>query len=108
MTVSYATDGTATATNDYISASDTLTFAAGDTTAYIPVTIVQDDIDELDETFTVTILRCECHLATASGTMTITDDDDTPTVSVVGQILQKLQSNSHCQSKSSVLANNHR
>ena len=43
------------ANNDHISASDTLTFAAGDTTAYIPVTIVQDDIDELDETFTVTI-----------------------------------------------------
>ena len=86
VTVSYATaDGTATATNDYITASDTLTFAAGDTTAYIPVTIVQDDIDELDETFTVTISGgVNATIATASGTMTITDDDDTPTVSVVG------------------------
>ena len=46
---------------------------------------MQDDIDELDETFTVTISGgVNATIATASGTMTITDDDDTPTVSVVG------------------------
>ena len=45
MTVNATADGTATQQMT-LTASDTFTFAAGETTAYIPVTIVQDDIDE--------------------------------------------------------------
>ena len=57
ITVDYATsNGTATAANDYVAANGTLTFAAGTTTKNIPVTMVQDAIDELNETFTVTCL----------------------------------------------------
>ena len=56
ITVDFATsDGTATATNDYVASSGTLTFNSGETTKNIPITMVQDAIDELDETFTVTL-----------------------------------------------------
>ena len=54
VTVQYATaNGTATATNDYISATGTLSFAPGDTSKTVPVTIVQDTLDELNETFSL-------------------------------------------------------
>ena len=56
VTVQYATaDGTATAANDYISATGTLSFAPGDTSKTVPVTIVQDTLDELNETFTIAL-----------------------------------------------------
>ena len=54
VTVDYATaNGTATATNDYVSANGTLTFNPGDTSKTISVTIVQDTLDEVNETFTI-------------------------------------------------------
>ena len=52
ITVNYATaNGTATATNDYVAATGTLTFNPGDTSKTIPITIVQDTLDEVNETF---------------------------------------------------------
>ena len=55
ITVDYATsDGTATV-SDYVASSNTLTFAPGETTKTVPITVVQDDLNELDETVTVTL-----------------------------------------------------
>ncbi len=84
VTVDYATsDGTATAGSDYTAASGTLTFAAGETTQTIDVTVTGDAIDEPDETFTVTLRDpVNATLATATATATIRDDDDTPGLSV--------------------------
>jgi hypothetical protein len=55
-TVHYATsDGTATAGSDYNSASGDLTFAPGETEKTITLQIIDDDLYEGDETFSVTL-----------------------------------------------------
>ena len=56
VTVHYATaDGTATAPEDYTSASGSLTFRAGATARTVNVTIAHDTLAEGSETFTVTL-----------------------------------------------------
>ena len=78
VTVAWTTDdGTATAGDDYTAVSGTLTFSPGETLSQtITVTIADDQIDEADETFTVTLSDpANATLATATATGTITDDD---------------------------------
>ena len=50
--VAYATsDGSATAGRDYTAASGTVSFAPGDVTQTITIEILDDRLDEPDETF---------------------------------------------------------
>ena len=95
ITVDFATsDGTATDTNDYVSTTGTLTFNPGDTTKNIPITMVQDAIDEVNETFTVTISNpTNSTISTAAATITITDDDPTPSLAVNGANLTETSAN---------------
>ena len=54
VTVHWATaDGTATAGSDYTGGSGTLTFAPGDVSETISVTVLGDDLDEGSEAFSV-------------------------------------------------------
>ena len=81
------TDGTATAGSDYTSASGTLTFLAGTTTAAVVVAILDDSEEEETETFTVTLSGASgATLSDASATGTITDDGDTTTTDPVGPV----------------------
>ena len=84
ITVDYATaDNTATATNDYISATGTLSFAPNETSKTVGVTIVQDSLDEVDKTFNIGLSNpTNATIADATGVVTITDDEGTPTLSV--------------------------
>ena len=84
ITVDYATaDGTATAANDYISATGTLSFAPNETSKTVGVTIVQDSLDEVDETFNIGLSNpTNATIADATGIVTITDDEGTPSLSV--------------------------
>ena len=82
VTVDYATaNGTATAGSDYTAASGSLTFAANSTGAQtISVTLTDDQVDETNETFTVTLSNAEHATLSGDGTTlaatgTITDDD---------------------------------
>jgi hypothetical protein len=77
ITIDYATsDVTAEAGSDYTAVSDTLTFAAGETSKTIDVTITSDAAAEATETFTVTLSNpSNATISDASGTGTITDDD---------------------------------
>ena len=90
VTVDYATaDGTATAGSDYTSTSGTLSFAAGTTSKTIAVPIADDETDESDETFTVTLSNTSgADLGTATATGTIRNRtpavETTPTVSITG------------------------
>ena len=82
VTVRYATaDGTATAPGDYTATSGTLTFAAGDTSKTIAVSVQGDSVVEPDETFTLTLSNAaNARLSTATATGTITNDDEAPLV----------------------------
>ena len=83
VTVSYGTaGGTATEGTDYSGASGTLTFAPGETEKIISVQTREDETDEPDETFTVTLSNPNgATLQGGSATGTITDDD-VPSLSI--------------------------
>ena len=54
VTVDYTTaDGTASSVSDYVSETDQLTFAPGEVEKQISIEIRDDDLEELDEIFTV-------------------------------------------------------
>src|SRR5919197_6488170 len=83
ITVDYSTaDGTAAAASDYVAKSGTLTFPANSTSAQtITIVVNGDNIDEINETFTVNLSNpTRATIATGTGTGTITDDDNAPTV----------------------------
>ena len=85
MTVDYATaNGSASAPSDYTAATGTLTFAPGQTTKTVTVTVNADVLDEANETFSVNLTGCRRtrRSPTALGLGTITDDDPLPTLSV--------------------------
>ena len=86
VTVGYADAGTGTATSgdDYAAiTSGTLTFAAGDTSGQITVTVNGDTADEPNETVLVELSGAtNATIGTATGTGTITDDDATPKVTL--------------------------
>ena len=82
MSVGYATsDGTATAGSDYTATSGTLTFAAGETSRTVAVTVLDDSVDEQSETFTLTLSNASggnAYIADATATGTIENDDPMP------------------------------
>ena len=85
VSVDYATaNGTALDGSDYNRASGTLNFAAGETTKTFTVPILDDAIDEQNETFTATLSNpsATATIADATGTATITDNDASPTLSI--------------------------
>ncbi|MCA1683958.1 MAG: hypothetical protein LC708_02365, partial [Actinobacteria bacterium] len=65
-------------------ASGTVTVPAGSTTATIPVSVTDDNIDEDDEAFTVVLTDAShgIRLARSQATGTITDDDDPPSLRI--------------------------
>ena len=87
ITVDYATsNSTATAGSDYTATSGSLTFAVGDTSKTITVSVTGDTADEPSETFFMSLSNASpvasCQGAAdciATGTIT---DDDVPTLSV--------------------------
>ena len=83
ISLNYATaNGTASAGSDYTSGSNSISFAAGETSKTITVNVLDDSIAESSETFTVSLSNVTgASVADGTGTGTITDND-TPTVSV--------------------------
>lgn len=72
--------------DDYASVSYTLVFQPGETVKTVSVPIVGDTMDELDETFTVTLSdpwAAEIDPGHAVGVGTIIDDDEPPVITVV-------------------------
>ena len=92
VTVAYGDQGTGTARagTDYTAlAAGTLTFAPGDTSKTVAVTVTGDVIDEPDETVVVRLSSpANATLTggetTLDGTGTVEDNDPTPTLSVAG------------------------
>ena len=77
VTVNFATsNGTARSGSDYTLTSGALRFSPGDTTRTVTVTIADDDVDESDETFNLTLSDAvNASVSTPTGTFTIRDDD---------------------------------
>ena len=70
------TAGTATTGTDFVAASGTLSFNAGEATQTIPVQVLGDTDSEPNETFFVTLSNpVGATLGTASATGTIIDDE---------------------------------
>jgi hypothetical protein len=84
VTVSYSTaDGTATAGADYAAASGTLTFNPGVTTQNAPVAILDDTLNEANETILVNLTSpVNATIADAQGIGTIIDNDPPPSLSI--------------------------
>ena len=75
--------GSATAGADFVTASGSKTVSAGSTTTTFSVTVNGDVMDEIDETFGITLSNPgNATIADGSGLGTITDDDAAPTLSV--------------------------
>ncbi|HEX8140179.1 MAG TPA: Calx-beta domain-containing protein [Pyrinomonadaceae bacterium] len=77
VTVNYSTaDGTATAGTDYTAVSGTLTFAPGETTKTINVPVINDTLDEPNETYFVNLSGASNGtIADGQGQGTINDND---------------------------------
>ena len=77
VTVDYATaDGTAVAGEDYTATSGTLTFAAGETVKTVNVPVLDDAVDEGEETFTFRLSNATGgRIGDGEATGTIANDD---------------------------------
>ena len=61
----------------------TLTFAAGETSKTIAVSVIGDETDEPDQTIEIELAGAtNAAISTAAGTGTITDDDDAPSLTI--------------------------
>ena len=77
------TDGTATQGADYAETTGTLTFDALETEQTITVPLLDDALDEADETFTIALSNAvNATLDDAEATGTIADNDDTPALTI--------------------------
>jgi hypothetical protein len=87
VTVNYATvDGTASAGSDYQATSGTLTFAPGETTRTIAVSVIGDRLAEPNETFLVNLSGpTNATIATGQGVGTILDDEPRLSISDVSK-----------------------
>ncbi|MCE9563258.1 MAG: hypothetical protein K8U57_14535 [Planctomycetes bacterium] len=85
-TVSYATeDDTATAPDDYAATNGTLTFAPGETSQTVSVTVVGDSDFEDDETFSLVLsdpVGATISTTAGTGSGTILNDDPLPPLSI--------------------------
>ena len=81
VTVDYTTaNGSASSTSDYAAASGTLTFAAGQTSQTLAISISDDFIDELSEEFYLDLSNAQnATIAEPRIWAIIRDDDTTPT-----------------------------
>ena len=78
-----AADGTATAPSDYVATNGSLTFPAGTLTRTITVSIVTDNMFELDEQFSVNLSSASnATFADSTATGLISNDDLQPTLSI--------------------------
>ncbi len=80
-----ATSGTCAPGVDYVAANGTLTFAAGETSKTFDVTVCNDSVYELNQTFNATLTNATGGAtigSPSSETVTINNDDAAPTVTI--------------------------
>src|SRR5262249_23366051 len=85
--VASTSPGTASAGADFTATTQTITFAPGETSKTFSVPVLEDTLDEANETFSVTltptsVLAVDTGGSDLTGVGTITDNDATPTLSI--------------------------
>ncbi|HEY0548068.1 MAG TPA: Calx-beta domain-containing protein, partial [Verrucomicrobiae bacterium] len=83
----YTSDGTAIAGTDYLSASNTLTFAAGDTFKTFTIPILDNSLQHSNKTIVLTLTNATGEVtlgAMSNSIVTILDDETPPFVSPAG------------------------
>ena len=75
-------NGTAAADADYTSTSGTLVLQPGSTSGTINIPIIDDNLDEDDETLSLKITASPGIVTHAQSTITITDNDPPPSISI--------------------------
>ena len=81
-------DGTAMSPNDYDATSSTVSIPTGATSVVFAVSIVEDVIDEFDETFVVALTASTAAVispTSGSSTVTIIDNDPAPSLAISDQ-----------------------
>jgi chitinase len=87
--------GTATAGSDFTTTTGTITFAPGTTSQPFTVPVLDDTVDENNESYTAEIsLPTNATINDGSGAGTITDDDTWPTLSVAANAVTTAESGS--------------
>ena len=97
MSFTYKTEnGSAVAGSDFAAKAGTVTFAAGQQTAFVSVNVLGNAVAENTETFFLTVTPKTAGVAAATGTATILDDDTgggvVPVISVAGGVLPEVSS----------------
>ena len=83
ITASYSVVAGTASTQDFQVASGRISISPGALSAVIPIILIDDDLDEADETFLVTLSNPRnAEIDTASAVLTIVDDDQAPTASI--------------------------
>ena len=70
---------------DYVAANDSVTFAANETQKTISVSIIEDSLDEDEESFSVSLTGAsqgEVQEAESAAVVSIEDNDDAPSISI--------------------------
>jgi hypothetical protein len=92
VTITYQLgDATAEAGSDYEASAGALTIQAGSQSAEIPVTILDDALNEADETFVVELTEvANAAMERSQATGTIRDNDELPTLSISDAAAEEL------------------
>ena len=85
LSLAYLVGGTATSGDDFEALSGSVQVAAGATSVNIPVTILDDTLDERDETVMLTLKPAAGYAVGSQKVHTLTiTDNDTPEISITG------------------------
>ena len=87
--ISLTLAGTATEGDDYFNLPTTLTISGNQSQIGTPITMVNDNVAELDETVIITVVAASANIQVdpefSTRTLTITDDDAHPTLSFTSE-----------------------
>ena len=87
--ISLTLAGTATRNDDYVITSTTLTVSANQSQLGWPITLVNDNVAEINETVIITVVAASANIQVdpefSTRTLTIQDDDEHPTLSFASE-----------------------
>ena len=97
--ISLTLAGTATRNDDYVITSTTLTVSANQSQLGTPITMVNDNVAEINETVIITVVAASANIQVdpyfSTRTLTITDDDEHPTLSFASETVSVNENAGH-------------